>query len=78
MTAYHREMYGLEQYIEENGNAKSWYAVDTQENAKNVRSGVLSWLRVIQRSLPRLDRLLHFMHLFLFSFIELTGKLIEG
>ncbi|WP_280768475.1 lytic transglycosylase domain-containing protein [Salipaludibacillus daqingensis] len=34
LTAYHRGMYGLEQYIEENGDAKSWYAVEIQENAE--------------------------------------------
>lgn len=35
LTAYHRGMYGLEQYIEENGDAKSWYAVEILENAEN-------------------------------------------
>lgn len=35
LTAYHRGMYGLEQYIEDNGDAKSWYAVEIQENAEN-------------------------------------------
>ncbi|MDY7221915.1 lytic transglycosylase domain-containing protein [Halalkalibacterium halodurans] len=35
LTAYHRGMYGLEKYIEENGNAESWYAVEIQENAEN-------------------------------------------
>ncbi|SER69535.1 transglycosylase SLT domain-containing protein [Salipaludibacillus aurantiacus] len=34
LTAYHRGMYGLEQYIEDNGDAKSWYAVEIQENAQ--------------------------------------------
>ncbi|PYZ98657.1 lytic transglycosylase [Alteribacter lacisalsi] len=33
LTAYHRGIYGLEDYIEENGDAKSWYAVEIQENA---------------------------------------------
>lgn len=35
LTAYHRGMYGLEQYINENGHARSWYAVEIQENAEN-------------------------------------------
>jgi len=35
LTAYHRGMYGLEQYIEDNGDAKSWYAVEIQENAES-------------------------------------------
>ncbi|MDV2683151.1 transglycosylase SLT domain-containing protein [Alkalihalophilus lindianensis] len=34
LTAYHRGMYGLEKYIEENGDAASWYAVEIQENAE--------------------------------------------
>ncbi|WP_096188381.1 lytic transglycosylase domain-containing protein [Evansella halocellulosilytica] len=34
LTAYHRGMYGLEAYIEENGHAESWYAVEIQENAE--------------------------------------------
>ncbi|GAF65930.1 transglycosylase SLT domain-containing protein [Alkalihalobacillus trypoxylicola] len=34
LTAYHRGMYGLEAYIEEHGNAQSWYAVEIQENAE--------------------------------------------
>ncbi|MCE7794241.1 transglycosylase SLT domain-containing protein [Salipaludibacillus sp. CUR1] len=34
LTAYHRGMYGLEQYIKDNGDAKSWYAVEIQENAQ--------------------------------------------
>lgn len=33
LTAYHRGMYGLEKYINENGHAESWYAVEIQENA---------------------------------------------
>lgn len=35
LTAYHRGMYGLEQYINENGHARSWYAAEIQENAEN-------------------------------------------
>ncbi|MBU9712088.1 transglycosylase SLT domain-containing protein [Bacillus tamaricis] len=35
LTAYHRGIYGLEQYIEENGHAESWYAVLIQENAED-------------------------------------------
>lgn len=35
LTAYHRGIYGLEQYIEENGDALSWYAVEIQENAES-------------------------------------------
>ncbi len=34
LTAYHRGMYGLEKYIDENGHAESWYAVEIQENAE--------------------------------------------
>ncbi|WP_416149344.1 lytic transglycosylase domain-containing protein [Salipaludibacillus sp. HK11] len=41
LTAYHRGMYGLEQYIEENGDAKSWYAVEIQENVE--KSTLLSY-----------------------------------
>lgn len=36
LTAYHRGMYGLEDYIDENGNAKSWYAVEIQQNAEDT------------------------------------------
>ncbi|PYZ94277.1 lytic transglycosylase [Salipaludibacillus keqinensis] len=36
LTAYHRGIYGLEQYIEDNGDAKSWYAVEIQENAETT------------------------------------------
>ncbi len=35
LTAYHRGIYGMKEYIEKNGNAKSWYAVEIQENAKD-------------------------------------------
>ncbi|MFA9559352.1 transglycosylase SLT domain-containing protein [Evansella sp. AB-rgal1] len=34
LTAYHRGIYGLEEYIEENGNAESWYALEIISNAK--------------------------------------------
>ncbi|WP_245830909.1 lytic transglycosylase domain-containing protein [Sediminibacillus massiliensis] len=33
LTAYHRGMRGLEKYIENNGNAKSWYAVEILSKA---------------------------------------------
>ncbi|MEC2070499.1 transglycosylase SLT domain-containing protein [Alkalihalophilus marmarensis] len=36
LTAYHRGMYGLEKYIDENGHAASWYAVEIQENAESL------------------------------------------
>ncbi|MBU9722472.1 MULTISPECIES: lytic transglycosylase domain-containing protein [Bacillaceae] len=35
LTAYHRGMYGLEQFVNENGHAESWYAVLIQENANH-------------------------------------------
>ncbi|WP_026689229.1 lytic transglycosylase domain-containing protein [Alteribacter aurantiacus] len=34
LTAYHRGIYGMEAYVEENGDAKSWYAVEIQEKAE--------------------------------------------
>ncbi|MBU9713653.1 lytic transglycosylase domain-containing protein [Bacillus tamaricis] len=34
LTAYHRGIGGLQNYIARNGHAKSWYAVEIQENAK--------------------------------------------
>ncbi|MBM7097076.1 transglycosylase SLT domain-containing protein [Bacillus sp. H-16] len=34
LTAYHRGIYGMEAYVEEHGDAKSWYAVEIQENAE--------------------------------------------
>ncbi|WP_018923741.1 lytic transglycosylase domain-containing protein [Salsuginibacillus kocurii] len=34
LTAYHRGVGGMEQYVQENGTARSWYAEDIQENAK--------------------------------------------
>ncbi|TMW73830.1 lytic transglycosylase domain-containing protein [Alteribacter natronophilus] len=36
LTAYHRGIYGMENYVEENGDARSWYAVEIQENAENT------------------------------------------
>lgn len=39
LTAYHRGMTGLEKYIDENGDAASWYAVEIQENAELTASG---------------------------------------
>ncbi|MBA2173577.1 transglycosylase SLT domain-containing protein [Halobacillus locisalis] len=35
LTAYHRGMGGLEQYKQENGHAKSWYAKEIQNKAEN-------------------------------------------
>ncbi|MDG5789856.1 transglycosylase SLT domain-containing protein [Evansella sp. AB-P1] len=35
LTAYHRGIYGLKNYIEQNGHGKSWYAVEIQEAAEN-------------------------------------------
>ncbi|MFC5713402.1 lytic transglycosylase domain-containing protein [Thalassorhabdus alkalitolerans] len=40
LTAYHRGMGGLQAYIKDNGDAKSWYAVEIQENAENQESAV--------------------------------------
>ncbi|MDQ0253087.1 soluble lytic murein transglycosylase-like protein [Evansella vedderi] len=34
LTAYHRGMYGLQNYIAQHGNARSWYAVEIQEKAQ--------------------------------------------
>ncbi|WLR49861.1 transglycosylase SLT domain-containing protein [Bacillus tianshenii] len=34
LTAYHRGIYGLENYVKENGHAKSWYAKRIQNKAK--------------------------------------------
>ncbi|QKS70885.1 transglycosylase SLT domain-containing protein [Paenalkalicoccus suaedae] len=34
LTAYHRGMGGLNQYIRENGHARSWYAEEIQEKAE--------------------------------------------
>ncbi|WP_245680533.1 lytic transglycosylase domain-containing protein [Bacillus marinisedimentorum] len=34
LTAYHRGIYGMEKYIEENGHARSWYAEEIQESAE--------------------------------------------
>ncbi|GAE34399.1 lytic transglycosylase domain-containing protein [Halalkalibacter akibai] len=38
LTAYHRGMGGLENYIDNNGHAKSNYAVTIQEQAKNFQT----------------------------------------
>ncbi|SDI95035.1 transglycosylase SLT domain-containing protein [Salimicrobium halophilum] len=35
LTAYHRGMGGLNQYMDNNGHAKSWYAVEIQSKAQN-------------------------------------------
>ncbi|WP_221565605.1 lytic transglycosylase domain-containing protein [Alkalihalobacillus sp. TS-13] len=34
LTAYHRGIYGMEKYIQEKGHAKSWYAEEIQQKAK--------------------------------------------
>lgn len=36
LTAYHRGIYGLESFINENGHAKSWYAKEIQQKAKKL------------------------------------------
>lgn len=36
LTAYHRGIYGMETYVNQNGHAKSWYAVEIQENADHT------------------------------------------
>lgn len=36
LTAYHRGMTGLKNYIEDNGDAESWYAVEIIENAEST------------------------------------------
>lgn len=38
LTAYHRGMYGLEIFIDKSGHAKSWYAEEIQENAKQLET----------------------------------------
>ncbi|WP_188206171.1 lytic transglycosylase domain-containing protein [Alkalibacillus aidingensis] len=38
LTAYHRGLGGLEQYKKDHGDAKSWYAVEIQEEADKKRS----------------------------------------
>lgn len=35
LTAYHRGVAGMRAYVEENGDAKSWYAVEIQEKAED-------------------------------------------
>ncbi|MCP8616882.1 lytic transglycosylase domain-containing protein [Salirhabdus salicampi] len=42
LTAYHRGMGGLQQYQQENGHAKSWYAVKIQKNAKTYQRTALA------------------------------------
>lgn len=34
LTAYHRGIYGMQRYKEENGHARSWYAAEIQEKAE--------------------------------------------
>lgn len=36
LTAYHRGIAGMNTYMKENGDAKSWYAVEIQEKAKDM------------------------------------------
>lgn len=36
LTAYHRGMYGLEQFVDEKGHANSWYAEEIQEKANQL------------------------------------------
>lgn len=38
LTAYHRGMNGMEAYVEEHGDAESWYAVKIQEEAESMAS----------------------------------------
>ncbi|MBU9712728.1 transglycosylase SLT domain-containing protein [Bacillus tamaricis] len=38
LTAYHRGIYGMQNYVEEHGNARSWYAVEIQDKANNNRA----------------------------------------
>ncbi|GAA0457703.1 hypothetical protein GCM10008935_10910 [Alkalibacillus silvisoli] len=42
LTAYHRGIGGLKQYQEQNGHAKSWYAIEIQQKAENNRSLVFA------------------------------------
>jgi soluble lytic murein transglycosylase-like protein len=42
LTAYHRGIYGLENYIQKNGHAKSWYAVKIINNAQQQKYIALS------------------------------------
>ncbi|MFB5662079.1 lytic transglycosylase domain-containing protein [Alteribacillus sp. HJP-4] len=37
LTAYHRGVGGLESYKDKNGDAKSWYAVEIQDNAEEQK-----------------------------------------
>lgn len=36
LTAYHRGIYGLEKFIDDQGHAKSWYADEIQQKAKKL------------------------------------------
>ncbi len=35
LTAYHRGIYGMKEYVATHGDAKSWYAEEIQENARD-------------------------------------------
>ncbi|SER81261.1 lytic transglycosylase domain-containing protein [Salisediminibacterium halotolerans] len=43
LTAYHRGMDGMEQYKDEHGDAKSWYAVDIQEDARETAGDLVTF-----------------------------------
>ena len=43
MTAYHRGMQGMEQYKATYGDAKSWYAMDIQEDAEETEADFVSY-----------------------------------
>ncbi|SDN08509.1 transglycosylase SLT domain-containing protein [Sediminibacillus halophilus] len=38
LTAYHRGMNGMEEFVRKNGDAKSWYAVEILSNAENHKT----------------------------------------
>ncbi|WP_235162437.1 MULTISPECIES: transglycosylase SLT domain-containing protein [Sediminibacillus] len=40
LTAYHRGMSGMKKFVRENGDAKSWYAVEILSNAENHKTVV--------------------------------------
>ncbi|PRO65152.1 lytic transglycosylase [Alkalicoccus urumqiensis] len=40
LTAYHRGMSGMKQYVQENGDAASWYAVEIQEKAEAMETAL--------------------------------------
>lgn len=42
LTAYHRGMYGLEQFKNNRGHAKSWYSEEIQKKAKELEMVVVS------------------------------------